>query len=264
MTCSKFNNPEGLDTTDHSVLMFNPVDYKDIYSIPVISRGCDSQYSWNRDFAHMWITGDEHKLAAEIVSKLPNSTWVHPITKQPVIFSITGGEPMLHSKKLPVLLNHPQMMGCKILLIETNGSVPIHANLLSFLHDWLDEDPTRSVIFSNSPKLSSSGERAARAIKPSVIISQEILYDTFPAQVQQYFKFVCGSVADVDEIDQVMSTYAEHHVLVPDVGVYLMPMACTADQQTTIAPIIADLCISRGYTFCIRLQNVLWSNSVGT
>lgn len=264
-TCSKFNNPYNLNTSHHSILGFNPKDYSNIYEIPVIEHGCDSQYSWNPEFSHMWITGDENQLAQEIVSKLPNGKWVHPKTGQPVIFSITGGEPMLTSKKLPSLLDHPLMEDCRVILFETNGSVPIHPTCLEYLQNWVSQPREhRYVIFSNSPKLSSSGEPRDKAIRPEIIWPQLSLGPWREGVVEQYFKFVCANETDLNEVEDVMEIYYQNNAVMAGAGVYIMPMACTYQQQDAIAASLADLCIQRGYRFCIRLQNVLWANTVGS
>ena len=49
-----------------------------------------------------------------------------------------------------------------------------------------------------------------------------------------------------------------------DIGVSIMPMACTTEQQQDIAKGVADLCMEYGFGFCLRLQNVLYGNGVGT
>lgn len=264
-TCPKFNNPEGINTTSHDTLGFNPSLYEDIYTIPVIERGCDSQYSWNPEFKHMWITGDVDKLAQNIVSKLPGEKWVHPKTGQPVILSITGGEPMLVSKKLPALLSHPLIEDCRTILFETNGAVPIHPTCVEFLQHWVSQPREhRTIVFSNSPKLSSSGEPRSKAIRPDFIKPQLNIGVLRDQEIEQYFKFVCADEQDLDEVEEVMEMYYKNAAVLPGAGVYIMPMACTFQQQNTIATSLAELCIQRGYKFCIRLQNVLWGNGVGT
>lgn len=265
LECRGFNNPENLDTTSTEVLGFNPKDYHDIYSIPVISKGCDSQYSWSTQFNHMWQTGDENQVAQNIIDTIPFHSWVHPKTGQPVLFSITGGEPMLFSKKLPALMEHPLMEDCRKILFETNGSVPIHPTCLDYLQSWVSRPrEQRKVIFSNSPKLSSSGELRSKAICPNIIKEQLKLGPWREDVIEQYFKFVCTDETDLDEVEEVMEIYYSAGAVLPGAEIYIMPMACTYQQQDQIAAKIAELCIQRGYRFCIRLQNVLWGNGVGT
>lgn len=263
--CKGFNNPEGLDTTTIEVLGFDPKDYMDLKQIPVISRGCDSIYSWDEKFRHMWRIGDEDDVVNQMLETIPFHQWIHPTTKQPVIFSITGGEPMLISKKLPSLLSHPKMKDCQMILIETNASVPMHPKFTEYLtQTWITENNNRKIIFSNSPKLSSSGEPRSKAIKPEYVKMQHNIAKLYPHNVEQYFKFVCRNVNDINEVDEVMTIFRNNGVVKSNSFVYIMPMACLDSQQEEVATELAELCIQRGYTFCIRLQNILWSNGVGT
>ena len=48
-----------------------------------------------------------------------------------------------------------------------------------------------------------------------------------------------------------------------DVDIFIMPMACTEDQQKEIMTEVADMCIERGYIFCLRIHNTVYSNAIG-
>lgn len=260
--CRGFNNPEGLDTTSIDILGFDPKQYQSIHDIPLITRGCDSIYSWDNKFKHMWTEGNEDDLAKLVMDTIPHHQWRNPDSQLPVILSLTGGEPTLRAKHIPTLLEHPLFKDLKILLIETNASVPLHNDFLEYLENWLKE-PERRVIWSNSPKLSISGEKREVAIQPSIVRRQREIAPIREHNVEQYFKFVCADASDFDEVNEVMEIYAKQGVsyVTP---VYVMPAACLEEQQQNIAPLIAELCIKRGYIYCHRTHVSIWGNVVGT
>lgn len=263
-TCKGFNNPNGEDTTTIETLGFDPNDYTNIYDIPLITKGCDSIYSWDNKFKHMWISGDEKELASAIMAQLPHGSWNHPVTRQPVILSLTGGEPTLRAKHLLTLLNHPDLAGLTKLLIETNCSVPLNRDFIDGLYAWAKQYPTRQVIWSNSPKLSISGEEWDKAIIPDIALSQMTYQFCNDAGLQQYFKFVCGAdQKDFDEVDKAMDRYYKGNIT-KGVGVYIMPVACLEEQQAEISAKVAEMCIQRGYNYCHRVHVSVFGNTVGT
>lgn len=185
--------------------------------------------------------------------------WTHPVTKQNVIFSITGGEPLQNQKKLPELLLHPRMKGCKHILIETNGSVPVIPIFEKTLKDWWGQDISRIVTFSNSPKLSASGETWKSSVKPKAILTQFDL-----DEVDVYLKFVCD--AKEEHFDEVVRALAEYHTNgVPiTTPVYIMPMACTESQQTDIEKNVALMCMKYGFIYAHRVHVNVFKNAMGT
>ncbi len=265
--CQGFNNPDNVKITNE-VLGFDPRQYDNIKDLPVISIGCDSLYAHDKRFDHMWKRGDENVLAQELVSLLPTGNWIHPVTKHPYILSLTGGEPTLRQKTIPSLLNHPLLQDLEMVLIETNGAVPLSDAFISELNQWIRDGDKfsplsyrskRRIIWSNSPKLSVSGEEWDKAICPEIVRQQLNV-----SRCEQYFKFVCGpSDEDFDEVERAMEQY--HKVGIPIHNlVGIMPVACTTEQQNDIAQQVAEMCIKRGYMFNYRLQNALWGNEVGT
>lgn len=263
-SCKGFNNPDNLDTTSLEVMGFNPADYSDIYSIPLITKGCDSIYSWDEKYSHMWYKGTEIELGAAVKEILPDNQWVMPSGKR-VILSLTGGEPTLRAKFIPTLLNSPDFKDCKHVLIETNCAVPLQWNFISDMNKWLCDDTSRKLTWSNSPKLSVSGEKWEEAIVPKIAAMQRMVTGREGMnQVDQYFKFVCGpDDADYDEVHKAMQMYYAGEIPV-GTDVYIMPTACTSQQQDSIAAAVAKQCIDRGYIYCHRIQNSVFGNGVGT
>lgn len=100
--CAGFNNPNKLrDSKGYAPLGFIPKDFTSLQDLPLISTGCDSQYSVNPEFSHMWEKLTTSEVAQRLVDNIPAKKWKHPKTGLPVICSITGGEPTLRAKQLP-------------------------------------------------------------------------------------------------------------------------------------------------------------------
>ena len=260
-TCRGFNNPDDLEITN-DVLGFDPNDYTKLQDIPTIEIGCDSIYSWDNRFKHMWHEGDEHQLVDTIIDVLPQRHWIYPDTNTKAMLSLTGGEPTLRAKAIPTLLNHPDMNELKLLLFETNCSVPLSDEFIRELTAWVDDDPRmqRRVIWSNSPKLSISGEPWEKAIRPDIAMKQKEVYDA-----DQYFKFVCGpNEEDFDEVMHAMEEYWDAGIIMDGNNVFIMPVSCTLEQQNDIAAQVADMCLERGLTYCHRIHTSVYGNEVGT
>ena len=266
LKCPHFNNHNKETTSSgYAPLTFNPADYTSIHDIPLITAGCDSQYAVNPAFSHMWekLTTDE--LVDKLIALLPHQSWVHPVTGLPVILSLTGGEPTLQWKFIPEILNHPKLRDCRHVLVETNCTVPFKREFTMNISTWLAQDERRVWTWSNSPKLSASGETWEDSIIPNVAVMQrEIIGDYTKHRVNQYFKFVIGPRrGDFDEVAKAMAEY--HAAGIPrDVPVWVMPEACTQEQQSSIDKQVANMCMQHGYMFCYRFQNALWGNGVGT
>jgi 6-pyruvoyltetrahydropterin 2'-reductase len=263
--CKGFGNPEKLDTTKIDVLGFNPADYKDIYSIPLITRGCDSIYSWDPKFKHMWRKTDEHELAQELLNVLPNKSFIQP-SGQRVILSLTGGEPTLRAKFLPALFNAAELSDVKHILVETNCAVPLKRDFMMEINAWLAADAERKWTWSNSPKLSVSGEEWDEAIRPEIAVMQRLATsrEFQPQQVDQYFKFVCDPTDEsFNEVAKAMEEY--YTAGIPrNTEVYIMPVACQDTDQSAISSAVAQQCMTRGYIYCHRVHLDVFGNAPGT
>lgn len=265
LKCPGFNNSNNeIGDNGYATINFNPKDYNSLADIPLITKGCDSQYAVNPEFKHLWRHMEIPEIVTELKSLLPHGKWVHPESGQPVIFSITGGEPTLKWKIIPDLLAHPDMKDVKHVLIETNCTVPFKTEFSMRISDWLREDPERKWTWSNSPKLQASGESREDAIKPQVAVNQLTGVSEFGSRLHQYFKFVVGPKEEhFAEVKEVMAEY--HAAGVPkNTPVWIMPEACTEEQQNEIAQRVAKMCIEKGYYYSHRVQNSLWGNGTGT
>lgn len=257
--CNMFNNPNAeIEESGYARWGHDPKDFSSLEEIPTITSGCDSRYSIDRQFSHMWKKYTTDELVDEMEKLLPNGKWNNNGTQ--VALSITGGEPTLFSKQISQLLRHPRLVECKHFLIETNASVPLRPSFIQDINDWLALDPKNHWTWSNSPKLSASGESRKRAIKPEVLMSQQ---QTNKQQTTQYLKFVCNPLdSDFDEVQSVINQYYEAGV--EELPTYIMPAAATAEQLQQNCTDVANMCIKRGFAYTHRLQNVLWGNGVKT
>lgn len=265
--CPLFNNhvDTQLQPNGYATLTFKPKDYNSLPDIPLVDRGCDSQYAVNPEFAHLWKRMDINEIADELVNIIPHNSWVHPVTGTPVILSLTGGEPTLLGKFWPDLLNHPKLADVKHLLIETNAAVPLKSDFITSLNKWLAADSSRKLTWSNSPKLSSSGEAWADAIRPEIVMKQR-WSDGGPVsgQFEQYFKFVVEPTAEsFAEVLKAMREYWDAGV--PRTAeIWCMPMACQESDQQAIAKQVATMCMEHGFLYSHRVHVSLWGNGVGT
>ena len=257
----------------YATLNFNPRNYKTLQDIPLIHKGCDSQYAVNDKFKHMWHKGNEYQLTDEVLKVLPRNTFQNPETGKRVILSLTGGEPTIRLKFWVPLLEELYKHGMRTVLIETNCAAPMRANDLESFYIWAGiascgPDPI-TIVWSNSPKLSSSGEPWDKAIRPEIALGQIKAQEINKQQcanlnVEQYFKFVCGpNKTDFAEVAKAMDAY--HRAGIPkSTDVYIMPVACTEEQQQEISAQVAHMCMQHGYIYCHRIQNSVFGNGVGT
>ena len=258
-TCQGFNNPDMVEITN-DVLGFDPADYDKLEDLPVISMGCDSIYSWDKRFKHLWFKRTASELAQEVVNIIPHNKWRHPVTKQPTILSLTGGEPTLNARFIPELLAQPEFADLEQILIETNCSVPIKDDFIEALTQWTGGKDGRKIIWSNSPKLSVSGEPWDKAIVPEIAMKQRQVWNS-----EQYFKFVCDNTEEsFAEVKKAMDQYYLYGLPMEDNQVHIMPVGAIEEQQLNIAGDVATMCVDKGYIFCGRAHVHAFGNTIGT
>jgi len=122
---------------------------------------CDTSYSWTKE----GVGAATHMTTAEIVEQVRERAVV-----------LTGGEPMLHRRRLPELIEALRAQGVRHITVETNATV------------W-EPALVRDVdLWSLSPKLPGSGETADVPVIRSYI-------DGAPGRVQ--LKFVVTTSRDL-------------------------------------------------------------------
>lgn len=145
---------------------------------------------------------------------------------------VTGGEPLLQSRSLAALM---KLFPDKQWELETNGTLP----LKDTINLWS--------LITCSPKVIPSADAGVRA--------QNIASDMLELAD---FKFVIHDESDMLAVDQFVS-----HYNIELSRVWLMPEGKTRDSLSIKAPMVADYCIKRGYSFSQRLQVYLWGDKRG-
>lgn len=236
-----------------------PADAQSVEVLPVIESGCDSRYSWAKEFHHLSRTASAQELADKIESMLqrkdnPAGLFAPSGCGAPYRLGLTGGEPLLNQTAITALLhafiskdNSPRHI-----CIETNGTQALRTNF----HDVVGRIHGRRLFWSVSPKLSLSGESRSEAIKPDIVAS----YHAFGDDGQLKF-VVDGSDACWGEIESALAEYRGAGV---DWPAYAMPVGATQEQQEALNEKVAVGALDRGFGFSGRLHCWVFGNRVGT
>lgn len=251
--CMGFNNPNYVDTTTNEGLGFDPTKFNTLKSLPPISVGCDSIYSWDDRFKHLWSTWTLEELAAELITYLPNGRWNRNIG-----LTFTGGEPTSRMKALVELIHLPEFDNLQTITFETNCAVPLMDKHMERLSEW-SLQPGKMIVWSNSPKLSITGEPWEKAIKPEVAVKQLDVTNTY-----QYFKFVVEPTDEsFAEVDEAMAEY--HAAGIPkDAEIWIMPVGGMLEQQQVIDREITERTLARGWNVSWRAHIYVFGNEIGT
>ena len=233
-------------------------DVKHVSELPVVSIGCDASASWANRYKHLVNWDDVSKISKDVTAYTPQNKWTCD-NGQDVHFIITGGEPMLWQRETQQLLRQPEFNDLKNLTIETNCTQPFKENFDKFLHGLVAGDYTKEpvhITWSTSPKLSISGEKWERAIRPDVAKQ----YASIP-NTHLYYKFVVQDEQDLDEVNRARDAYHKADV---DADIYLMPMGATQEGQAKTAGQVAEMAMKHGFKYSPRLHVDLFGNKWGT
>lgn len=248
-TCDGFGMARGEKSTERDNIALRIDEFKEYGDLPLVHTGCDSYASWDPRFKHLSPMLSTDSIASAIVDLLPYNEW------QDEHLVITGGEPLLGwQKSYPELLAHPMMRGLKEITFETNGTQKLKPELADYLKMWQWAMPGREVTFSVSAKLSVSGERRARAIRPGVVCEYDKVGYT-------YLKFVIESEEDGDEVLEVTQLYRDAGFLGP---VYVMPVGGSESVYKMNNRRVAEFAMKHGLRYSDRLQVPLFKNEWGT
>jgi len=193
---------------------------------------CDTRFTWDSDM----IERDQLLAANEIIeisSKLLKSSHLEPADVHVVL---TGGEPMLHQDRLPILIAQMRKLGYAFFEIETNGMYKPSLDMLKSI-DW----------WNCSPKLSNNGLAQSVNVIPDAIKS-------ISATRKVDFKFVIDSAADIAEIKEY------YLPLIAAESIILMPEGFTLSKQINNMSTVNQLALENGYRFSPRLQILIWGN----
>ena len=251
-TCDGFNMPIGEKTNER--LAVDAKLYKSYRDLPLVSTGCDSYASWDPRFKHLSPRNTVDDIADTIKEALPLKEW------RDEHLVITGGEPLLGWQKMyPKLLSHPFMKNLKEITFETNGTQKLKPELVDFLYDWSEGDPWNSrsydsITFSVSAKLSVSGEKRERAIRPDIVLQ-------YQESGHVYLKFVIASQQDMDEVLEVGELYRKEGFTG---NIYVMPVGGVESVYSLNNKQVALFAMKHGLRYSDRLQVPLFKNEWGT
>lgn len=251
--CQGFNNPNNVDTTTNEGLGFDPIEFKTLQDLPPISVGCDSIYSWDDRFKHMWTTWELEELADALLAQTPEVKWTRNIG-----LTLTGGEPTSRMKAIVELMDLPQFDDLMTLTFETNCSVPLMDRHMRQLWNWKLKKPGRQIVWSNSPKLRYTGEPWEKAINPAVAAQQR------KTGGYQYFKFVVQPTEDsFNEVVEAMNVYYEGDTP-EDAEIWIMPVGGLLEQQQQVDRWITEETVRRGWNVSLRAHIYVFGNEIGT
>ena len=205
---------------------------------------CDTPYTW--DFTRF----DEHEELRRVsVSAVADFL----IERCPGRVVITGGEPLIQQKVLPRLLEEvdaraaalepplwQQHGGRLVVEVETNGTIRPTVELAQRVDQW-----------NVSPKLSQSGEPAARRLRKAALA-------WFAAEPRAFFKFVVQSAADAAEAAALAARLG-----VPNGRVLLMPQAKDRQELEAREPATIEWARQHDFRTTSRLHLKLWDGVRG-
>jgi 7-carboxy-7-deazaguanine synthase len=147
---------------------------------------------------------------------------------------ITGGEPMVN----------PQLGELSAALRETGKHITIETSGIVFANGLACD------LMSISPKTSNSGTK--KGIKAGVL---KKLVSRYPYQL----KFVIDSAGDLPEIQRIIRKLGG----IDKTRIILMPQARNRKELIAKSPMVAEMCKQTGFSFCNRLQILLYNNKRG-
>lgn len=274
LTCGGFGQKDPTDRASW-IEPYQEIDattIKRMEDLPVFEVGCDSGYSWSKQFRHL----AHEDTAEDIAFKLqqlnvneynPEGLWRHPITDQEIHMCFTGGEPMMQQGSIIDVLNAMIATGNypKHVTIETNATQKITEGFRSF---WVEKSGDIELTFSMSPKLTTvSGEDASKAWKMDVIQS----YHQLAVDVggRSYVKMVVNEKS-FDELESNVRALVAMNKAVSEgvsrkvnLPLYAMPVGATLEEQEDHPTAFYDKLIAMGLNISDRVHVRIYGNVVG-
>lgn len=208
-------------------------------SIFVRLAGCNilcQSSSWVCDSIEVWQKGVstpfKDVLSDELVTRL----------EQGVHLIFTGGEPLLHQKKIVAYLDWfwINYQFTPIVEVETNGTIEPCNELIRMVNFW-----------NCSPKLSNSG------VLHKERINEVALRKINEQGKNKIFKFVISEKTDFLD---VLTDFGDH---IDMKNAVLMPAGESQDKLQETRPLVAELCIEQGLRYSERLHIVIWNKKTG-
>lgn len=264
LQCDGFgqDDPTKPETYDLPYKKIDLKDITDVSQVPVLTKGCDSSYSWSKKYKHLLKQYSVDDIAKSIVSGLDSGARTARMLKQ-IVF--TGGEPLLKRNQRDIAgilecvaeLLGDNMYRYKIqVTFETNGTQELTNTLKDSLTKFLAYNPHNNVHFSVSPKLFHTSGETHDTWNSAAITSFLHLTDDV------VLKFVVNTDSrSWNEVEQYREfVYAQ----TGDLPVYIMPVGSSEStlDGTDVAATV-DEATKRGYNVSGRLQVYMMGNGIG-
>jgi 7-carboxy-7-deazaguanine synthase len=198
---------------------------------------CESA-SWVCDTIEVWrnskATQFKDVICEEWVERLQNGA--HLV--------ITGGEPLMHQRVLPLYLQwfEETHKFLPTIEIETNGTIVPNEYMLNKVTYW-----------NVSPKLENAGEQNRKEVR----INPDALKLFTEQENKTIFKWVISEEADVIEIGRDFGNY-----ITPEQTV-LMPAGSSQEELKQTRDLVSKICIDKGLRYSDRLHVVIWNLKTG-
>lgn len=195
--------------------------------------GCNLDCTWC-DSVEVWKKGTKTPF-----SEVLSDEWVDRL-REGAHLIFTGGEPMLHEKKIVEYLDwfYSQYTFTPIIEVETNGTILPSAKLQTLVKYW-----------NVAPKLKNSNEPWDKRMN-------EIAIKHFNRIDNSIFKFV---IANRSEFAEILQDWG----MIDMKKVYLMPQGDSKAELVKTYPRIAELAVDMGVRFSPRLHINIWNQKTG-
>lgn len=195
---------------------------------------CDTRFTWDKDKFAATERLSPDQVVQKVLKALPLDA-----SRSSVHVVITGGEPMLHQKQIPNLIELLKGAGFGFVEIETNGTIEPTTRMCDVISWW-----------NCSPKLSNNGLPTESNLNESAI--RKIL-----STGRADFKFVIRTGGDIDEVRR------DYLPLIPSENIMLMAEGSSVGAQAAAMPVVLEACRQFGFRFSPRLHIMAWGNERG-
>ena len=194
---------------------------------------CDTPYTWDWSGKNGKAYDRKVELSKPYADDVADEAWSLAQEQAGTIAVVTGGEPLVQTGPLDVLVNELVTRGF-VVEVETNGTRAPSRFLTDLAHRG-------QVRFNVSPKLVGSGVARERAIVADALAALAAIQTTA-------FKFVVSD-DDVAEVEALVAEYG-----IADAQVWLMPEGRSVDELQVKFHAVFDAAIRNGWNASHRLH----------
>lgn len=303
LNCNGFGQTDPTNPSSW-ILDYQSIDISSITrmeDLPVFNRGCDSSYSWSKNYAHLAHKGT----ASEIVDKLeafmknehnPEGKFLHPKSGQWQHMAFTGGEPMMSQNAIVDIMLEFARRGNvpKYVTVETNGTQKARDKISDYIRGYPMTDGevdiwnkdfnylnsfymsgliaacSESYIGLSEYQKSLQGTEWFWSVSPKLFLSGETWEDAIKPGVVASYNLLssAGQLKYVSDGSQRSWDEIEKATkLFRDAGVnwpvWVMPVGATVDGQNLVAAKVTEEAVARGYSVAARVHAYIFANVIG-